>query len=78
MWTVGSWAEDIEPAYAAICDDWRSLGGAPPPGAGDPAEVGALIGDILVNLDPAMRYPIGPVAGMTAAELIERHLSSSE
>lgn len=77
MWGVGSRAGDEEPAYNAICEEWRSLGGAPPPGAGDPAEIGLLVADILAHPDPALRYPIGPVGGMTAAELIERHLAGT-
>ena len=76
LWKVSALESDVEPAYAAICEDWRSLGGAPPPGAADPTEVGALIGDILADPNPAMR--IGPVAGMTAAgEWIKRHLFES-
>lgn len=77
MWKVGFLEQDDEPAYATICQEWQSLGGAPPPGAGDPAEVGALVADILVDPSPALRYPVGPVGAMTAAELIERHLSGA-
>lgn len=72
QFATGIWEEtgfleqDVEPVYAEICEDWRSLGGAPPPEAADPAEVADLIGDILVHPDPALRYPIGAVAGMTA------------
>lgn len=77
MWThtPALLEQDDEPSYAAICDNWRSLGGEPPPGAADPAEVAALIADIVADPDPALRYPIGPVGDMTAAEWISRHLA---
>ncbi len=84
QFATGMWTEtkalldqDNEPLYAAICDDWRSLGGGPPPGAGDPAEVGRLMADIVAHPAPALRYPIGPVGDMTAAEWISRHLARS-
>jgi NAD(P)-dependent dehydrogenase (short-subunit alcohol dehydrogenase family) len=69
--------QDVEPSYEAICEEWRSLGGKPPPGTADPAAVGVLIADILANPEPALRYPIGPVAGMSAGEWISRHLARS-
>lgn len=69
--------QDSEPSYAAISEDWRSLGGEPPPGAADPHNVGVLVADIMENPDPAQRYPIGPVADMTAAEWIARHVANS-
>lgn len=75
MCKVGHAERDAEPAYDAICRDWGALGGAPPPGAADASEVGVLIGDIREHPEPALRYPIGPVAGTTAVELVERHLA---
>ena len=61
--------------YEAQLNAWLALEGKAPPDAADPAEVGRLIADILADPSPTLRYPVGPVAGMTAAEWIERHLS---
>ncbi len=66
---------DEASAYAeliAACQDFLETF---PETGDDPGDVARLIGDILADAHPTLRYPVGRVGDVSVRELIERHLA---
>ncbi len=78
------WGRDYDIAtapdspYGDMLEWWLGLGGQPPPGAEDPADVARLIADIVEDPRPGLRYPVGQAGGARVDDLIRRHLREPE